>query len=104
VELGVCLGGWLRRAGLYPLYHWLESLEHQSSASENPQRCGFQAWAGAVATRAEVDIIVTGHTHRPAARDNGSYVYMNSGSCSQGRFTYLALQPHKDVYGVHYEW
>jgi hypothetical protein len=29
---------------------------------------------------------------------------MNSGSCSRGRFTYLALDTRADVYGVHHAW
>jgi hypothetical protein len=29
---------------------------------------------------------------------------MNSGSCSRGRFSYLALDTRQDSYGVHHTW
>jgi predicted phosphodiesterase len=105
VELGVCIGGWLRRAGGERLYHWLAELDQvRSAVSLDATRCSFQAWATGVAAREGADIVVTGHTHVPLASEHGSRMYMNSGSCSRGRFTFLALETRQDVYGVHHTW
>ena len=103
-ELGVCVGGWLRRMGLHGLYRWLECIEHRATASPDPAGCRFQAWAVDAARRAQADIIVTGHTHIPLAIHHGHHLYLNSGSCSQGRFTFLGIQPRSDVYAVHHAW
>jgi predicted phosphodiesterase len=105
VELGVFMGGWIRRAGWHGLYQRLDELDQQRSAvSLDADRCTFQAWAMGVAKHAEADIVVTGHTHVPVTTRHGQRLYMNSGSCSRGRVTYLALDTRRDVYGVHHAW
>ena len=105
VELGVCIGGWIRRAGCHGLYQRLDALDQARSViSTEPGRCSFQAWAVGVASRADADVVVTGHTHVPNASEHGSRLYLNSGSCSRGRFTYLALETRSDVYAVHHAW
>jgi predicted phosphodiesterase len=105
VELGVFIGGWIRRAGWHRLYQYLDQLDQQRSAvSLDAQSCSFQAWAMNVAARAQADIVVTGHTHVPVSTEHGRRLYMNSGSCSRGRYTYLALDTRRDVYGVHHSW
>jgi predicted phosphodiesterase len=105
VELGVCLGGWIRRAGCHGLYRQLDALDQRRSAiSAQPESCSFQAWAVGEASRAQADVVVTGHTHVPTASEHGPRLYLNSGSCSRGRFTYLALETRNDVYGVHHTW
>jgi predicted phosphodiesterase len=105
VELGVFLGGWIRRAGWHRLYHHLDRLDQQRSAvSLDAESCSFQAWAMGMGARADADIVVTGHTHVPVSTEHGPRLYMNSGSCSRGRYTYLALDTRRDVYGVHHSW
>lgn len=105
VELGVFLGGWIRRAGWHRLYQRLDQLDQKRSAvSLDAARCTFQAWAMDVASNAAADIVVTGHTHVPVSTQHGARLYMNSGSCSNGRYTYLALDTRRDVYGVHHAW
>lgn len=105
VELGVCLGGWIRRAGCHGLYRRLDALDQARSAiSAEGERCSFQAWAMSMASSVRADIVVTGHTHVPRATEYGAGMYLNSGSCSRGRFTYLALDTRRDVYGVHQAW
>lgn len=105
VELGVCIGGWVRRAGFHGLYRRLDELDQQRSRiSVDAKACSFQAWAMSVAARANADIVVTGHTHVPLASEHGRRMFMNSGSCSRGRFTYLALDTRRDNYGVHHAW
>jgi len=105
VELGVCLGGWIRRAGWHGMYQWFDRWEQSRGAvSTDPQSCGFQAWAVGLARQRSADIIVTGHTHLPLATQHGHHLYLNSGSCSQGRFSYLALDTRRDHYAVHHAW
>lgn len=105
VELGVCIGGWIRRAGCHRLYQHLDRLDQARSAvSVDAEQCSFQAWAMGVGSQGSADIVVTGHTHVPVASEHGSRMYMNSGSCSRGRFTYLALDTKRDVYSVNHAW
>ena len=104
-ELGVFIGGWIRRLGWHRLYQHLDQLDQRRSAvSLDAQRCTFQAWAMRVGAQARADIVVTGHTHLPLCTQHGARLFMNSGSCSRGRFTYLALDTRSDVYGVHHVW
>jgi predicted phosphodiesterase len=87
------------------LYRRLDALDQARSAiSAEAERCSFQAWAMGMASRARADIVVTGHTHVPRATEHGAGMYLNSGSCSRGRFTYLALETRRDVYSVHHAW
>ncbi len=105
VELGVCIGGWLRRGGLHCFYHSLYQLEQaRFSATADSEHCGFRSWALAVGAQAGADIVITGHTHLPRASQHGSRMFMNSGSCSHGRFNFLALETRADVYGVHHSF
>ena len=105
VELGVCIGGWIRRAVGHGLYQHLDQLDQKRSAiSASPETCSFQAWAVEQASRGNADVVVTGHTHVPTATEHGPRMFLNSGSCSRGRFTYLALETRKDVYSVHHAW
>jgi predicted phosphodiesterase len=104
-ELGVCIGGWIRRAGCHELYQRLDALDQARTAiSAEPERCSFRAWAMGVACRVRADIVVTGHTHVAGASEHGARLYLNSGSCSRGRFTFLALETRRDDYAVHRAW
>lgn len=105
VELGVCIGGWLRRAGWHGLYERLDQLDQKRSrVALDPKDCPFQTWAFDLAGKASADIIVTGHTHVPLVSSSGPHLYLNSGSCSRGRFSYLGIDTRQDVYGVHQAW
>jgi predicted phosphodiesterase len=100
-ELGVWLGGWIRRLGLAPLYRLLSSVDQwRVGSSEDSAHCAFQKeWMGH-ATRRDVDIVVTGHTHIAARAEHGSRLYLNSGSCSDGNSSYLAIDTRKASYTV----
>lgn len=101
-ELGVWIGGWIRRLGLVPLYRLLAHLdEHRGGVSEDGSRCAFQRWAIGLARDRDVDIIVTGHTHLPVVSEHGSRVFLNSGTCSDGKFTFSSLDTRHGRYGVH---
>ena len=97
---GVWVGGWIRRAGLDPLYRAFRGLERLSeSNSGNDQR--FRRWALDVARDYRADIVVTGHTHRAQCHEEGPRVFLNSGSCQEGRFSFSALDTARGTFGVH---
>lgn len=101
-ELGIWLGGWIRRVGLAPLYRLLARIdEARSGMSSDGKNCAFQRWALTVAEQREVDVIVTGHTHHAARSEHGSRLFLNSGSCSEGQLSFLALDTQRAQYGVH---
>jgi predicted phosphodiesterase len=100
-ELGVWLGGWVRRAGFETVYRAASSLDTlRSGVSEDSTRCAFQkAWMGRAAHR-DVDVLVTGHTHLAARAEHGDRLYLNSGSCSDGQMNYLAIDTRLAQYSV----
>ena len=104
-EVGVWLGGWIRRAGLGPLYEFFAWLDgKRTAASADPTRCPFQRWAVDLARLRAADIVVTGHTHFAARAEHGQRLFLNSGSCSEGKFSYLSLDTRRGQYRVHDSW
>jgi predicted phosphodiesterase len=101
-ELGVWLGGWLRRFRLMPLYRLASSIDSwRGGVSSDSTRCTFQrAWMNR-AERRDVDVMVTGHTHLATRAEHGARLYLNSGSCSEGNFSYLAIDTRRGDYTVH---
>ena len=100
-ELGIWLGGWIRRIGLTPLYRLISTLEIRGMASLDSTRCAFQrSWVGQAARR-DVDVVVTGHTHLATRAEHGSRLFLNSGSCSEGRLSFLAMDTGAGSYAVH---
>jgi predicted phosphodiesterase len=101
-EMGVWVGGWLRRLRLDPIYRIASYLDNcRGGISPDSTRCSFQrAWMGRAAHR-DVDVMVTGHTHLAARAEHGARLYLNSGSCSEGNFSYLALDTRRGDYTVH---
>jgi len=101
-ELGVWLGGWIRRLGLGALYRLLSELdEKRGGLSLDSTRCSFQKWAMDIATEREFDIMVTGHTHLAANAAHGDRLFLNSGSCSEGQLSFLSLDTTRKSYAVH---
>ncbi|MEO8901825.1 MAG: UDP-2,3-diacylglucosamine diphosphatase [Polyangiaceae bacterium] len=100
-ELGVWLGGWIRRLGLGPLYRLLNELdEKRGGISSDHTRCSFQKWAMNLAAEREFDIVVTGHTHQAANAEHGSRLFLNSGSCSEGQLSFLSMDTRRSAYAV----
>src|ERR1051325_8406676 len=104
-EFGVWLGGWLRRLRLAPLYRAFSTLDNRlGGVSLDAKRCSFQrAWMGRAAHR-DVDVMVTGHTHLATRAEHGARLYLNSGSCSEGKLSYLANDTRRGHYSVHSEF
>lgn len=104
-ELAVCLGGWVRRCGLDTLYRLFDRIESwRAGARIAPSECTFQRWAVETAYAREADIIITGHTHIPLSAEHGPKLFMNSGACSNGRFSFAAMDTRKDQYGICHTW
>jgi predicted phosphodiesterase len=100
-ELGVWLGGWIRRVGLGAFYRLCAKLdEARGGLSLDGTRCAFQRWAVAEAARRDFDVVVTGHTHRAARTEHGSRLFLNSGSCSAGKLSFLSIDTRRGDYAV----
>jgi predicted phosphodiesterase len=104
VELGVCVGGWLRRVGLHGLYDLFEQWESNRACLGRDPKSSFQRWAIAAAERVEADIVVTGHTHLARVSEHGAKLYLNSGACSAGRYSYLGMDTRAGSYRVCRSW
>ena len=104
-ELGVCFGAWLRRMGAVAFYRALENAERWTSAARiDPARCKFQQWALQMGRQRQADIIVTGHTHLAVRAEHPNQLFMNSGTCSYGKTTFLALDTKRADYRVCNSW
>lgn len=100
-ELGIWLGGWVRRLGLAALYRLLARLDDlRGGISTDGTRCAFQRWAMGLATRRGADIVVTGHTHLAARTEHGARLFLNSGTCSEGRLSFLSMDTRRGEYAV----
>ncbi len=101
-ELGVWLGGWIRRAGMHAAYKLLDGLDQQH-AHDAPEgkASAVERWALERAAGVEADVVVTGHTHVACNVERGDRVFLNSGSCSKGRISYLSIEPRLGSYRIH---
>jgi predicted phosphodiesterase len=101
-ELGVWLGGWLRRFGLASIYSLARQLDdHKYKKAHDPASSPFQDWAIRAATDRAADVVVTGHTHVAARAEHGSRLFMNSGSCADGNISFLELDTKRGTFAVH---
>ena len=104
-EFGVWMGGWIRRLRLSTLHDVLTHLDNNAGGvSDDHERCTFQRWAVAAAKARQADIVVTGHTHRATSAEHGDRVFMNSGSCADGNYTFLSLDTGAGAYAVNSSW
>ncbi len=104
-EMGVWLGGWIRRIGLGPLYQLARAVDGlRGGAHPDASRCDFQRWAVRVARIRSADVVVTGHTHRATRAEHGDRLFLNSGSCAEGAISFLSLDTRAGNYAVHTKW
>ncbi len=102
-ELGVWLGGWIRRVGLGAFYRLCARIDGvRGGLSLDGSRCAFQRWAVEEAARREFDVVVTGHTHLASRTEHGSRLYLNSGSCSDGQLSFSSIDTATGAYAVNY--
>lgn len=97
-ELAPWMGGMLCRAGLAGVRTMFDKLDVALRAGADAARCPFQRWAVGYAARQRADIVVTGHTHLGGTARHGARMYLNSGSCENGRFELLAMDTKADLY------
>ncbi|MBN2193096.1 MAG: metallophosphoesterase family protein [Polyangiaceae bacterium] len=104
-ELAISVGGWLRRHGLELVYRWAERIEAAwSSEPTAVPASAFQLSAIAHARDRGADVVVTGHTHVLTRGDHGREIFLNSGTCKDGRRSFLAIDTRSGEIGVHAEW
>lgn len=101
-EWAVWCGGWMLRIGLGALYRIaaridLECTRRASFGSLAP----FQQWAFEAARCRGADVVVTGHTHHADRIEREDLLFLNSGTCSEGKFTFSALDTRGGNYGVY---
>ncbi len=99
-EFGVWLGAWLRRLGLGHLYEYFAGLER--ARSERPEDCHVRRWAQSQTMARDVDIVITGHTHVAAKSELEGRLFLNSGTCSNGAISFLALDTRRHRYEIHH--
>lgn len=106
-DLGVWFGGLMRRLGLGAAYRLAKRLEyklHSSHPDSAPTQNSFQRWATHLARHRGADVIVTGHTHTGGCAEHEHQLFMNSGSCSDGRFGFLSIDTKAGQYDYHSAW
>lgn len=100
-ECCVWLGGWSRRLKMSAVYQVGYQLDAFFSASAGSLALdSFQRWALALAGQRSADVVVTGHTHVAHRNENEGRIFLNSGSCSEGALTYLAIDTRTASYEV----
>ncbi len=101
-EIGVWLGAWIRRVGLHAAYTFFSRLESlREGAGQGASRCVVRRWALEQAKTCEADVIVAGHTHVATRAEHGPCLFLNSGSCAEGRLSFLTLDTRRAQFAVH---
>jgi len=115
-EWSAWLAAWLVRLGMTPVLKATGAIERLimgvdgggPNASVDPTRLAkpdrFQRAAMSWAAANEVDIVVTGHTHQGVVTPHGDRMFLNSGSCAEGRFSYLAMDTSTGNYSLQTAW
>ena len=103
--MGVWFGGWLRRLSLGPIYKAFDAIDNfREGPKHDSSKCLFQRWSTHLARARNADVVVTGHTHVAARAEHGSQLFLNSGSCARGAFTWLSLDTTAGRYEVVRGW
>jgi UDP-2,3-diacylglucosamine pyrophosphatase LpxH len=112
-EWSAWLAAWVVRLGLTPVLKVTGAVERlvmgvDAGAPSDPTRLSrpdrFQRAAMSWASAQGVDIVVTGHTHHATVAPHGDRLFLNSGSCSEGRISYLAMDTAAGRYSVETAW
>ncbi|AKU91993.1 metallophosphoesterase family protein [Vulgatibacter incomptus] len=104
-EWGVWAGGWIRRFGLHGFFRACDLLDQRlRGASVDAAHCTFQRWAMHLGHERKADVVVTGHTHLGSLAHHGPRLFLNSGTCSEGKFSFLAIDTKRGDYALHDSW
>ena len=72
----------------------------RAGVAADARRCTFQRWTVSLASARRADVVVTGHTHGPLRTEDPNALFLNSGSCAEGRFSFLSLDTARGAYAV----
>ncbi len=104
-ELGVWFGGWLRRLRLGAVYRAASRIDGLFTGwSASGPSSTFQRWAIHTAARWDADVVVAGHTHIAERALHGDRLYLNSGSCCGGQFSYTAIDTRATRFETRETW
>lgn len=98
------VGGMVERVVGPRVAKWLDDIDHLVMSPKLTADCSFQQWAVAQAHHQAADVVVTGHTHVPLVVEHGDRVFMNSGTCSRGRFDFLSIDTATGSFQHHERW
>lgn len=90
-ELGVYLGGCMIRSGLNKLYDCMYSWDIASSFESQDILKKISKGGIKLAQKYNADIILNGHSHLGGVSEHNGKLYMNSGTCTGGLFSFLSL-------------
>lgn len=100
-EWFVWFGAWARRVGCGAIYRagaWLDRL--LSDPKQNSILDSFHAWAFRLAASHSADVMITGHTHVASLLEHQNRFLLNSGTCSAGHFSYVAIDTRAGRFDV----
>lgn len=104
-EWSVWLASWVSRVGMAGVYRFFDHVDRFLRGLHiDPRKATFEDWALALGVRCEADVVVTGHTHEARSDERGGRLFMNSGTCAEGRFEFLTLDTVGDHYALHTSW
>jgi len=92
-------GGLFLKLGMISIYKWFtEQIEsaYYSTSKENER---FERVAIQYA-KDKYDVIICGHSHMPKIYEKESVTYINSGTCTYGRYCYIDMDLAKKEYAV----
>jgi len=91
-EWFVWIGGHILRSGRRKTFDFLRGLdEHFLGHPGDLEKCDFRSRAMNAARRMGIDVMVTGHSHAGGLIKCEEGLYLNSGTCIEGSFQYLAM-------------
>lgn len=102
-ELGVWFGGWLLRIKCGNLYRGFADLDISSSLDNlgiNKIQKGVSKFSNTI----DADIIVCGHTHIGSIIEHKNKLFMNSGTCSNGKYSFLSIDTKAGSYQLKTSW
>lgn len=93
-------GGLCLKLNMKSLYRWVtEKFELGAIFSIKRENEKFEKKAISYANKHGYKAVITGHTHNPKILEsNGNATFMNSGTCTHGRFCYLHLDLENSVF------
>ncbi len=100
-EFTVWLGGWVTRLGMSAVLKAVERVEWlMTGVGDEPGKGKFERLALDLASRSSADIIVTGHTHRPMKSESDGRLFLNSGSCHDGKLSWVSMDTARGDYAL----